>query len=296
MWRLALCALLWAVPVLAQTPTITPNAANDCCIEQGPFGNVGCNDSACEACICVGDGIQNDPGCCGIAGQFPNQWDYQCSLEARGLHNLPPDQTANCGSSCACAAAFFTATPTITPTITQTPTRTSTPTITPTVPSSGPPQEDVFIGAFPTATSTRTFTPTKTPTKTPTATVTPTGTVTGTRTPNAFLTGCCECPGCCGDLTAAGQVTQADVDACAAALFGDYWSATACDCNGDRQITAGDLTQVQQNFAQQDCAPITQCAPPFSGLCGQGCILINNASCQPLTPTPTGTPPTPTPT
>lgn len=113
-----------ATQALGQTPTITPVPGQDCCQQQA---NPGCDDSACEACICVGDGIHNDPGCCGIAGQFPNKWDYQCSQEARGLYTV----IVSCGASCACAVAFQTPTPSP-PGPTQTPTITPVATATPT--------------------------------------------------------------------------------------------------------------------------------------------------------------------
>jgi hypothetical protein len=114
-------------------------------------------------------------------------------------------------------------------------------------------------------------------------------TITPTITPNADLTACCECPGCCGDLTAAGQVTAADVTNCQAGLF-DYWAATACDCNGDGVVTSADLLQVQANYAGQNCAPLNGCAAPVAGRCPAGCVLINHAACEQPTPTPTRTP------
>jgi hypothetical protein len=108
------------------TPTITPVAGQDCCYE---WPNPGCNDSACEACICVGDGVNNDPFCCNALGA----WDYQCSQEAKGLYT----ELVFCAESCACSAYTPTPTPTgptptVTPTSTQTPTGTITPTPTPT--------------------------------------------------------------------------------------------------------------------------------------------------------------------
>lgn len=296
----AYLALMLAMPAWAltptPTPTITPNAANDCCVEQTPFGNVGCNDSACEACICVGNGIDNDPGCCGIGGQFPNQWDFQCSQEAKGLYTV----IVSCAASCACAAE---ATPTPTATFTGTPpTPTNTPTQTPTPTGPTPTATHVFdiqfVGPTPTITPTSTgtpATPTRTPTRTGTETRTPTntGTATVTRTathtPNIDNIACCQCPGCCGDADGDHVVTTAEVNLCTeAALGGGYWMAPQCDCMGDGQVTTNDVTIATNNHLN-GCQIPTNCAPPTGGHCPNGCSLVPNASCQvvaTMTPTP----------
>lgn len=301
-------ALMLAVPAWAQpltpTPTITPVAGQDCCTTHILPG---CDDSACEACICVGDGIHNDPTCCEFT------YDFQCAQEAKGLYTV----IVSCGSACACSSAP-TETPTATataPTPTQTPTATETPTQTATVTGTPPTatpthlwDEEYFpptahgtqtplVTATPSTTITATATVTVTRTSTPTRTGTTTGTVTVTPTitPNAALTGCCECPGCCGDVDASGQVSQADLNTCLAALQGtvDYWNATACDCNNSGSIRANDEITWINNFHNQNCAPMTNCAVPSNGTCPQGCVLINGASCQIVataTPTRTRTP------
>lgn len=281
--------VLFASRVLAltPTPTITPVAGADCCTTHIPPG---CDDSACEACICVGDGINNDPTCCEFT------YDFQCQQEARGLYTV----IVSCAASCACAAeatptptATFTGTPaTATPTSTATPTPTGptptathvfdiqfvppTPTVTPT--TTGTP-------ATPTRTPTRTGTETRTPTNTGTATVTRTA----THTPNIDLTACCQCPGCCGDVDGDGVVTAADVNACTdAALGGGYWMAPQCDCMNDGQVTTNDVTIATDNHLNGCQAP-TNCAPPVGGHCPTGCSLVPNASCQVVatrTPTP----------
>lgn len=188
-----------------------------------------------------------------------------------------------------------TPTPTITPTASETPTPTITPTGGTVTPTPTHLWDDQFIGPTPNGTTTPmvTATPTGTITRTPTTTRTGTPTTTRTRTPNAALTGCCECPGCCGDLTAAGQVTQQDVNTCVQAFDGviDYWQATACDCDGDGRIRSNDIAQVTTNFHNQNCAPLTNCAVPSGGHCPQGCVPVNGASCQVVaTPTRTRTP------
>ena len=132
-WVTMMRALLVAIGVLlggvhaagAQTPspTITPVAGQDCCLSHAAPG---CDESACETCVCVGDGTHNDPGCCGIQGQFPNKWDWQCSLEAKGFYTV----LVSCAAECSCSVAYQTVTPTpVTPppTPTVTPTRTVTP-------------------------------------------------------------------------------------------------------------------------------------------------------------------------
>jgi hypothetical protein len=108
--RQVVCVLVMAVPVwaLTPTPTITPVASQDCCTDYAPDGLPGCNDSTCEACICVGDGISNDPSCCTVL------YDFQCEQEAKGLYTV----LVSCASSCACSVA---ATPTPTPVVTPTP-------------------------------------------------------------------------------------------------------------------------------------------------------------------------------
>ena len=119
---IVLVALLaTAAHAQSPTPTITPVSGQDCCVSHVLPG---CDDSVCEACICVGNGISNDPGCCGIAGEFPNKWDWQCSQEAKGLYTV----LVSCADECACSVAYQTATPTVTPTRTVTRTQTASPT------------------------------------------------------------------------------------------------------------------------------------------------------------------------
>ncbi|MFI5367287.1 MAG: hypothetical protein ACHQ4J_16880, partial [Candidatus Binatia bacterium] len=81
------------------TPTRTP-ALNDCC---AAASTAGCNDSACEQCVCDGNGASGggpnfDKGCCDPSG-YPGRWDLQCSLEAKGGGHFVS------GCNCACASS-----------------------------------------------------------------------------------------------------------------------------------------------------------------------------------------------
>lgn len=297
MHRLALISVLLALsaPAFAQTATPTTTPASGSCCELGGNPGPGCDNASCQNCI--GD---CDPFC------ITTQWDSQCSDEANGVsHFCAP---VACVAECNCPplpTLTATATQTETRTVTETPTRTETPTptvtITGTPPTATPTHlwSDEFFGPTPhgsttpfgTATGTATVTPTRTVTATPTGTQTGTRTATATRTPNLDLQACCECPGCCGDLTGAGQVTQADYNACLAAYqTANYWAAPGCDCAQDGDITPADLGQVLDNMHNQNCAPLTNCAPPSGGHCPQNCIPVLNSSCQIVsTPTPTRT-------
>ena len=66
----------------ARTPTQTPNASN-CCVDRSD--EAGCDNSACESCVCG-----NDDFCCDAEAGF---WDVTCVAIAAD----------NCFADCGCA-------------------------------------------------------------------------------------------------------------------------------------------------------------------------------------------------
>lgn len=78
------------------TPAPTPTPGGPCCIPRGEEGGTGCDDDACEACVCG-----RDEPCC------TNIWDATCVSRAQSEEE--------CAASCPCGT-LPTPTPTVVPT------------------------------------------------------------------------------------------------------------------------------------------------------------------------------------
>lgn len=225
-----------------------------------------------------------------IPGVVCCQWFDQtprCGQQTPGI---------NCGDAASvigdevCDREGLCATPTVTPTQTSLPT----------FPSQVFGQLDELLST-PTETGTVTETPTPTVSPTPTKTsifgtatprhcktITPTPSVspgTATPTPRFVLTGCCTCPGCCGDCNGDGIIRNNEVTDAVLAMK-DWWICPAADCNQDGVVDEADILIVQQNFAQ-GCPVVTTCTAPLNtGLCPTPCIPVTDAVCM-VVPTPT---------